>query len=336
MTTRINTLWIEFSEDSEKPNTRECFRWILNELSNLETNLEDKILGIQYEPNGIYIKFTEANICQNIVDYFKGEAKIQKDNGLIIKVTIKHAGIGIKQVRILRLPFELPNIEIIKAIQEYGEVISCQDEYWSEQYAGSYRKFKNGNRTIKCNLKTHVPSFLFVRGLKALAIYEGQPKTCAYCGSTEHLIANCQRRINRENRPTYSSILSNDQRPSTSTNTQQEHEVDFVFMETQPENDPLFIDTQTILENVSNVPLDDTEESADEDLSENSKPKKRTRISSDEKSDKASDDISEVSQVQIRNQPAKKVKHIFNEVFNFKKSLSAQKSLMDKKKITFP
>lgn len=40
-----------------------------------------------------------------------------------------------------------------------------------------------------------------------MIIYEGQPKTCAYCGDNNHLIATCTKK-NRLNRPSYSNIVS--------------------------------------------------------------------------------------------------------------------------------
>lgn len=215
MATRVNTLWCEFDSTTEKPTSRECLRWILDDIPNsdLTSNLEDKIVGIQYDPLGFFIKFNNSEIAQNIIVTFNGESKIKKENGIITKIKIRHAGIGTRHLRILRLPFEMSNEIIIRSLSEFGDVIgNVYDEYWSEEIAGKYKRFKNGNRFVQCNLKKHIPSFINVQGIKALITYDGQPKTCAYCGKSDHLIANCERRIIKEsNKKTYSSVLTNRQ-----------------------------------------------------------------------------------------------------------------------------
>lgn len=211
MTLRINTLWCEFvQEDTEKPTIKDCFKWIFDNLKNNVINFEEKLLGIQNEPNGFFLKFNEPAICNEIITKTNGEGKIKNENGSITPLRLSYAGIGFRKIRIFRLPFEMSNQDIKTELANYGNILEIQDEYWSELYAPKQYKLKNGNRVAQCILKKHIPSFIYIKGHRALITYENQPKTCAYCGSNDHLIALCGRRAQaRENKSSYSEALQN-------------------------------------------------------------------------------------------------------------------------------
>lgn len=197
MCLRVNTLWCELVQDNSRPTIKDMLNWVFEDLKNLAHELEEKLLGIQYEYNGMFLKFSNELICEEIIRKTNGESKIRKTDGNIAKIHISLSSIGTKRIRVFRLPFELDNKEITANLTKYGEILSIQDEYWSDNYAVHKLKYKNGNRIVTCKLTKHIPSFITVNGFRALITYEGQPKTCSYCSSTEHLIAECPNKINR-------------------------------------------------------------------------------------------------------------------------------------------
>lgn len=211
MAARINTIWCEYehsdSENQEKPTLRESFKWIFETLKSKIFNFEAKLIGIQNEPNGFYMKFNEPNICQEIIERLADSAKIKKENGTICRIKISTAGIGIRKIRISRLPFEVPNEKIKFEINKYGQVLSVEDEFWSQDLTPLACKYKTGTRIVRCSLEKHIPSFILINGTKGMVFYEGQPKTCSYCGDMNHLISNCVKLIDRKSKTSYSNIV---------------------------------------------------------------------------------------------------------------------------------
>lgn len=196
MTLRANTVWCSYVPDINvnKPKVNEFFKWIFDDLKNVVNNFEHNLICIQHDPNGFYLKFKETTICQQIVEKTNGIGKIKLDSGEIVQVKLEQAGIGYKRIKILRLPYET-HLNIIKdELRNYGDVISIEDEYWNNQYIPNEMKYATGTRIAVCNLKKHIPSYCIIGGYKAMIIYEGQPKTCAYCGDNNHLIATCTKK----------------------------------------------------------------------------------------------------------------------------------------------
>lgn len=188
---RVNTLWCELVQDVPRPTIKDMLNWVFEDLKNMTHDFEDNLQGIQYEPNGMYLKFSNNLICEDLINKTNGEGKIKKSDGNIATIRLTLSSVGTKRIRIFRLPFELENRDIAANLMKYGEVLSVQDEYWSENFAIQRLKYKNGNRVATVKLTTHVPSFVTINGFRALITYEGQPKTCSYCTSPEHMIAEC-------------------------------------------------------------------------------------------------------------------------------------------------
>lgn len=191
MSLRVNTLWCELVQDEPRPNIKEMLNWVFEDLKKLTQDFDDNLIGIQYEYNGMYLKFTNIQICQELIDKTNGKSKIRTTDGNIANIQLTLSSIGTKRIRIFRLPFELDNKEIAANLTQYGEILKIEDEYWSETYATQKLKYKNGNRVATCKLTKHIPSFVIIKGIRALITYEGQPKTCSYCSSPEHMIAVC-------------------------------------------------------------------------------------------------------------------------------------------------
>lgn len=211
MTMRVNTLWCEYAqrlENSEKPTLKENFKWIFETLKNKIVDLESKLLGIQTEPNGFYLKFDENNICQDILEKFSDGSKIKKENGAVVPITISSASIGQRRIRVLRFPFEVTNENIKLELSKYGKIISIEDEYWSQDYAQTSFKYKTGNRIVMCILEKHIPSFIVVKGSRGMITYDNQPKTCSYCSGDDHLISTCSKLLQKTSKATYSEALS--------------------------------------------------------------------------------------------------------------------------------
>jgi hypothetical protein len=72
------------------------------------------------------------------------------------------AGMGIRKIRIVNLPPEIPDTALGAAVVKYGKVEGIQDEKWTRQYKYAV---SNGIRVVELNLKKHVvPSHMVIAG----------------------------------------------------------------------------------------------------------------------------------------------------------------------------
>jgi hypothetical protein len=82
--------------------------------------------------------------------------------------------------------------EIIKEhMTKYGVVHAVSEEKWSNMYRYTVG---NGIRTVNIELKTHIPSPLYIKGYRTLISYVGQPTTCYVCNETTHMAQECPKR----------------------------------------------------------------------------------------------------------------------------------------------
>lgn len=188
---RKDTLKFTFDRTFVRPNSYE-FERFLEEVVKITS---DELVGIHFSivSTVIYVKLITADLCERIIHSSGGSFKFKHSDGNISEVTVTHAGFGIRTVRIFELPFEVTAEQINDVVSSYGTVLSNIAERWSG--AHKFPVF-NGIRQLKVDLRRHIPSYIDVCGYRAIVMYEGQPKTCAGCGATGHVRAQCmQRRI---------------------------------------------------------------------------------------------------------------------------------------------
>ena len=148
---------------------------------------------------------------QNLVTTYAGltstndQAEYRHTNGEISKVRVEAVGLGMRKVRIAKLPAEVPDRTLRIALGKFGEVRDTQGETWSSVYR---YPVANGIRVVMLNLVQHVPSHIIVAGHRTLISYEGQPTTCYGCNETGHLYQVCpQRRRTRTEDEGYQGIM---------------------------------------------------------------------------------------------------------------------------------
>jgi hypothetical protein len=136
----------------------------------------------------VYIKFTDGEYMNQILQDTKGQLEYNHDNGEISQVQTEIAGMGTKKVRVANLPPEVKEYEIKVHMSKYGEVRSIKDEMW----AAAYRyKVYSGIRIVEMRLKQHLPSNISIAGNDTLISYDGQPQTCHRCNETGHQRHDC-------------------------------------------------------------------------------------------------------------------------------------------------
>ncbi|KAJ4442573.1 hypothetical protein ANN_04160 [Periplaneta americana] len=166
MIERKQTLVLSFTEqDIPRPEPYLLHEWIYEDLRLMEEQLE--MIQLNGVTRQVFIKCTSTNIVEEILERTKGELSFTFSNGQRTKVKIEKAVSGIKSVKIYNLPPELSNTNISTVLEKYGTVYSVTDDSWGQAFR---YKIKNGVRTVKMGLKTHIPSYIDVCGFKALLV----------------------------------------------------------------------------------------------------------------------------------------------------------------------
>lgn len=186
---RRSTLKFSFSFGVSRPQILEFDMWFFGKFKVPE----EDVIGLQYDflSNTFHVKLRKDDDCNRIMTLTSGTAEYHHNSGEVSNVNITYDGLGIRSVKVYNLPFEISYNSITDVLSKYGTVYAITSERWS---GNMHYKVDNGVRVARIDLRSHIPSFITVRGFKALVVYEGQPRTCSVCNSPEHLRAECTRR----------------------------------------------------------------------------------------------------------------------------------------------
>jgi hypothetical protein len=117
MSERRNTLACCFDQTSPRLTAYEIHEWIHSQLQVSEHS----VLMIQIEGahRQVYIKFTELNFVQDILETTHGETFYKHTTGEISTVKLMLAGMGPRRVRLANLPPELNNSPTMEMYNQY-------------------------------------------------------------------------------------------------------------------------------------------------------------------------------------------------------------------------
>jgi hypothetical protein len=139
----------------------------------------------------VYLKFIEDQYVLDIVQNINGRLEYRHSTGKISIVRLEIPGMGTRKVRITNLPLETPERTLRNALVPYGDIISIQDERWSNTYRYTVA---NGVKVATIKLSKHIPSHMVIAGHRTLVSYDRQPSTCYRCGETGHVHQHCPNR----------------------------------------------------------------------------------------------------------------------------------------------
>ena len=124
--TRKDTIVCSIDKSSPKISAFDIHEWIYTKL-HLESE-DVNTIQVDEPKRQVFIKVNQTTIVDEIMNLTLGESTYEHDTGEISKVTISHAGLGKRIVRVANLQPELKNEEIRQHMSKYGSVITIQDE----------------------------------------------------------------------------------------------------------------------------------------------------------------------------------------------------------------
>jgi len=162
---RNNTVVCCFDPRSPRINAFQIHEWIYEWLQIPEENI--RMIQIDGFKRNVYIKFTEEEGINNVLQATGGHMDFKHDNGKITQVIIEIAGMGLKKVRTANLPPETKEYDIINGLSKYGEVRSIWDEMWEPMYR---YKVYNGIKIAEMMLKLYKEGVILERQLQGLIV----------------------------------------------------------------------------------------------------------------------------------------------------------------------
>jgi hypothetical protein len=94
---------------------------------------EDEIRKIKIDGprRRVFIKFVTNEKTQTVLRSTKGRLEYRHEDGEVPKVRIDVARMGMRRVRIAKLPSEVPNRVLRDTMSKYGDVKDISEELWS-------------------------------------------------------------------------------------------------------------------------------------------------------------------------------------------------------------
>ena len=89
-------------------------------------------------------------------------------------------------VTVIHLTLDFPKSVVVQAMGRYGKVTG----YEEPDFIG-VQGMKTGVKKVRMELRSDVPSTLWIGGMRAHVIYPGQPRTCWRCGLGGHEAKEC-------------------------------------------------------------------------------------------------------------------------------------------------
>ena len=129
---RHNTIVCCFDPRSPQITAVNIHEWIYECLHMPEENI--RMLQIDGARRRIYIKFTDGDYMNQILQDTDGHLEYKHDNGEISQVQTQIVGVGTKKIRVANLPPEVKENEIKAHMSKYGEVRSIRDEMRAAAY----------------------------------------------------------------------------------------------------------------------------------------------------------------------------------------------------------
>lgn len=179
---RTNTLSLEFVGMENKLSAYETHVFIQGKFQ-LQA---DEVISIGIYGNKIMLKVATADILENIFETWENKLEYTDANNRLFQVKLSNESRK-NIVKIHRIPIEIPENEIRRALSAYGAIEEIRNDSWKNLPYKCY----NDVKIVKVEIQRPIPSYIRIMGKQYWTTYIGQPKTCRRCASTEHEAKDC-------------------------------------------------------------------------------------------------------------------------------------------------
>ena len=151
MEERRKTKMCTFEPDTPRISALEIHDWIHDILRILELKVNMiKIDGIKRQ---VYLKMTDIEGAQDIIQGTGGHAEYKHANCEISTVRINMAGMCTRRIRIANLPPEVGEDTLRASLAQSGKILSVKEETWARIYRCAVA---SGIQQVEMTLTKHI------------------------------------------------------------------------------------------------------------------------------------------------------------------------------------
>ncbi|KAL1376635.1 hypothetical protein pipiens_016785 [Culex pipiens pipiens] len=187
---RIHTFYLDI-RGIKKLKLENVYDFIADKL--LLTEADVAAIQPDLAESKVYVECHSLEKAEEVVRRFDGSQELV-NNGEVHKIKLQMED-GATEVKIYHLPPRMPNEEITRFMESYGEILSIRNETCkSKRFANT----PNGVRMVRIRLRKQIPSFISVKGYSTYVTYSNQIQTCKHCGDCVHYGTSCgEIRVNK-------------------------------------------------------------------------------------------------------------------------------------------
>jgi len=123
-----NTIVCTFDPDSPRISALEIHEWIHAVLRIPEQKVN--MIQINGTKRKVYIKMTDIEGVQDIIQGTGGQAEYKHTNGEISTLSVNMADMGTRKIRIANLPPEVAEDTLRSSLAQYRKILSVKEETW--------------------------------------------------------------------------------------------------------------------------------------------------------------------------------------------------------------
>lgn len=179
---RVNTISLNLVNIKEKLTVYETHLLIKNSLQ-LEAS---EVIAIEIYQAKVFIKVDTEKTLEKIFEQYENKLFYTDKNGEKFEIILTNETRR-TTVKVHNLPIEIPDDEVVKSLESYGNVEDCIHEKWKNVPYPCY----NGTRALKMLIKNPIPSYVNIGNKRFWTTHFGQQRTCRRCSSTSHEAKDC-------------------------------------------------------------------------------------------------------------------------------------------------
>lgn len=189
-----SSLKVVFGAKTKMPSDSEIFAFFR------KRNWSCEMLNAMFrEPKelSVYVMFRTEDLMRTELMKCPVSDTFQYDNGQTATVTFAPARGDFKYVRIFGLPIEVDDKHVAATMAKYGKIQHMVRERYG---VDTGFPILNGVRGVHIEMAVEIPAQIYVQHFQAKVYYEGMSSKCFVCGGTDHIKANCPKRVSVNDR----------------------------------------------------------------------------------------------------------------------------------------